>query len=66
MQVLIKRANIVESIHNVKFLVKNSKFKTILSSNNDKDILYPRSSIKIFQAIPFVLSAADKKFGLSE
>ena len=26
MQVLIKRANIVESIHNVKFLVKNKLF----------------------------------------
>ena len=62
----ICRGKITESTHEAKFLVKNYQYKTIFSSNNDKDLIYPRSSIKVFQAIPFINSEAHKKFKLSE
>ena len=58
------RANLIESTHNVKVLIKNTKGKTLISTENENDFIYPRSSIKIFQAIPFVSSYAIKKYKL--
>ena len=46
-------------------LITNTKGKTLLSTNNDNDFFYPRSSIKIFQAIPFAMSNAIKNYRLS-
>ena len=57
-RVLIKRGDLIESSHEAKCLVKNSNFKILLSTNNDKDLVYPRSSIKIFQALPLIISDA--------
>ena len=54
----ISRSNKVESVHRIKLLVKNQKGKILISSGNDDDFVYPRSAIKIFQAIPFVSSQA--------
>ena len=53
---LVKRGRIVESIHEAKYLVKDYNSKILLSSKNDSDIIFPRSSIKIFQAVPFIIS----------
>ena len=53
-KVFVQRGMLTESIHTAKCLVKNSNFKTILSSDHNKDLVYPRSAIKIFQAIPFI------------
>ena len=64
LKTIVKRGKIEESVHEVKCLVKDTNFKTLLTTNNNKDIIYPRSSIKIFQALPFVLSGALKKFNL--
>ncbi len=59
------RGKVVESSHQVKVLITNTKGKTLLSTNNDNDSFYPRSSIKIFQAIPFAMSNAIKNYRLS-
>ena len=62
----VQRGKLVESVHAAKCLVKNSNFKTILSSGHCKDLIYPRSSIKIFQALPFINSGAPEKYSLNE
>ena len=59
------RGNRVESTHKVKALVTNVDGKILLSTNNDKEFFFPRSSIKIFQAIPFAMSNAIKNYKLN-
>jgi len=60
------RSNTIESTHYAKVLIKDIKGKSILTTGNDEDHIYPRSSIKIFQAIPFVSSGAIKEFKLND
>ncbi len=55
---LFNRSDLIESQHIIKILVKNTEGIKLLSSGNDNDLIYPRSSIKIFQAIPFIQSNA--------
>ena len=62
----VQRGELTESIHTAKCLVKNSNFKTILSSGHSRDLVYPRSAIKIFQALPFINSGAPEKYFLNE
>ena len=50
----ITRGKITESIHEAKCLIKNYQNKTIFSTGHENDLIYPRSSIKILQAIPFI------------
>jgi len=59
------RGKEIESSHQVKVLVTNANRKTLLSTNNDNEFFFPRSSIKIFQAIPFAMSNAIKNYKLS-
>ena len=59
------RGKEVESSHQVKVLVTNANGKTLLSTNNDNEFFFPRSSIKIFQAIPFAMSNAIKNYKLN-
>ena len=59
------RANLTESTHSIKLLIKDLNGKTLLSTGNDNEFIYPRSSIKIFQAIPFVKSGAIKNYRLT-
>ena len=61
----VTRGNNIESKHSIKALVINENGKILLSTKNNFDYIYPRSSIKIFQAIPFVLSGAISKFKLN-
>ena len=56
----------VESIHLAKCLIVNSLNEIIFSTNNDIDNVFPRSAIKIFQAIPFAKSGAIEKFSLNK
>ena len=58
------RGKEIESTHRVKALVTNIDGRILLSTNNNNDFFFPRSSIKIFQAIPFVMSGAIKKYCL--
>ena len=62
----ISRGNIVESIHEAKCIILDNDFKSIFSTNHDKDLTFPRSAIKIFQALPFIISKAHEKFNLSQ
>ena len=62
----VTRNKIIESIHESKCIVKDHNYKTIFSTNNQDDLVYPRSAIKIFQAIPFINSKAYKKYNLSD
>ena len=62
----ITRGGIVESIHESKCIIMDYNFKNIFSTNNDSDLIYPRSAIKIFQAIPFIKSKALKQFDLDQ
>ena len=59
------RGKRVESTHQVKALVTNVDGKILLSTNNDNEYFFPRSSIKIFQAIPFAMSNAIKNYKLN-
>ena len=61
----VTRGKIIESVHESKCIVINYNFKTLLSTKNDNDLIYPRSAIKIFQAIPFINSKAIKKYDLT-
>ena len=65
MHVNFIRGEEVESSHQVKVLVTNANGKTLLSTENDNEFFFPRSSIKIFQAIPFAMSSAIKDYRLS-
>ena len=59
------RGKKIESAHQVKALITNIDGKVLLSTNNDNEFFFPRSSIKIFQAIPFAMSNAIKNYRLS-
>ena len=59
------RGKRIESSHQVKALVTNVDGKVLLSTNNDNEFFFPRSSIKIFQAIPFAMSNAIKNYKLN-
>ena len=65
LSVNIYRGKLIESKHKVIGIVKNIKGISLLSTNNDNDLIYPRSSIKIFQAIPFIKSGAKELFNLN-
>ena len=51
---LITRGKTLESLHEIKCFIGSLNGKIIFSTNNEKDVIYPRSSIKIFQSIPFL------------
>lgn len=59
------RSEIIESVHFAKVLVRNKKNETLISSGNENDLVYPRSSIKIFQAIPLMECKAHEKYQLN-
>ena len=59
------RSEIAESTHKLKILIAKSNGKILYSTNNDNDLIYPRSAIKIFQAIPFVQSKAIDTYKLN-
>lgn len=65
-QTFVTRGKIIESLHKSKCLIKNFKKKTIFSTKNDNDLIYPRSAIKIFQAVPFIKSGAHEKYNLNQ
>ena len=60
------RGNLVESTHNIKCHLGSINGEIIFTTDNEEDYIYPRSSIKIFQAIPFSASNAFKILKLNE
>lgn len=66
MKVEVFRGPVVESAHDVMIAMVNERnFLTGFHGNADF-VVYPRSSIKMLQAIPFVESGALEKFGLGD
>ena len=65
LSVNVYRGKLVESKHKIISLVKDIDGKILLSTNNKNELVYPRSSIKIFQAIPFINSNAHLKYKLT-
>ena len=50
------------------FIVKgvlNSKNNVVFSTKNDNDITFPRSAIKIFQALPMIQNGSYKFYNLN-
>ena len=62
----ISRGKILESAHEIKCFIGSINGETIFSTNNENNIIYPRSSIKIFQSIPFSTSKAVKLYNLNK
>ena len=54
-----------ESHHEAKCIIKDLQKNIIFSTKHNNDLIFPRSAIKIFQAIPFVSSGAINKFNLN-
>ena len=61
----VTRGKVLESTHQSKCIIKDYNFKTIFSTNDDNSFVFPRSAIKIFQALPFVASNACEIYNLS-
>lgn len=62
----IFRSSVIESTHEAKCIIKNINYKTLFSTKHEKELTYPRSAIKIFQAIPFIQSNAHQKLNLTQ
>ena len=60
----IYRGALIESQHEAICLVTDESKQSILSTNNDNDFIYPRSAIKIFQALPCIKSKAHNLLNL--
>ena len=63
---LFYRGKLIESTHNVKCYLGYVNGEKLFSTDNENDYIYPRSSIKIFQAIPFVSSNALEILNLNQ
>ncbi len=62
----VYRNNVVESCHRGSAVVVDSKGKTVLAIGDTDRKIYPRSSLKLFQAIPLLESGAADQFKLSD
>ena len=61
----VMRGNQPESHHEAKCIIKDLQKNIIFSTKHNNDLIFPRSAIKIFQAIPFASSGAINKFHLN-
>ena len=66
LSVNVYRGKLIESKHHVISSIKDIEKNVIMSTNNENEIVFPRSSIKIFQALPFINSNAHIKYKLNE
>ena len=64
--VKVRRGNVIESIHGIKSIVLGPKNKIIYSNGYDNDYIFPRSAIKILQAVPLIQSGAFAYFNINE
>src|SRR5262245_15626905 len=60
------RGHVIESIHRVHVAVVHADKGLILSTGNPAQHTFVRSSIKMFQALPFVEAGGVDRFGLSQ
>lgn len=62
----VLRGSVVESVHQVMLVIADHRGLVTGFVGNADYLVYPRSSIKMLQAIPFLESGAATKFGLDE
>ncbi len=62
----VLRGPVVESFHQVLAVVADDRGMVMGFNGNHDYLTFPRSSIKMLQAIPFVESGAMEKFGLDD
>lgn len=62
----VTRGEIVESIHFGGFVAIDSKRNVLASAGNPELLTYPRSSMKPFQALPFIERGGAEAFNLTE
>jgi L-asparaginase II len=62
----VMRGEIVESIQFGGFIVVDSQGKVLASEGNPELLTYPRSSMKPFQALPFIERSGDEAFSLTD
>ena len=62
----VTRGNVVESIHYGAFVVVNSMGQVLAGEGSPQLQTYPRSSMKPFQALPFVEMGGEKVFNFTE
>ena len=63
--VKVTRGNIIESIQYGAFIVVNSHGEMLLQGGNPELLTYPRSSMKPFQALPFIERGGAEAFNFS-
>ena len=66
LKTLIFRGNLVESHHYIKCYLGKVNGEKIFSTDNEDDLFYPRSSIKVFQGLPFLNSKAFEFYNLNK
>ena len=63
--VKVERGNFIESIHFGHAVVSDDSGQIVKAWGNPEEIILPRSSIKMIQALPLILSGAADAYGLS-
>lgn len=61
----VTRAGMVESIHHGALVVARPNGEIVLGMGDVEQLIFPRSAIKIFQAIPLVVTGAADAFGFT-
>ena len=62
----IFRGKVLESHHEIKCYIGSVDDEHIFSTDNENDLIFPRSSIKIFQSIPFATTKAIEIYNLNK
>ena len=62
----ITRGNIVESIHYGALIIIDSRGRVVFGLGDAELMTYPRSSMKPFQALPFIARGGDEAFGFNQ
>jgi L-asparaginase II len=65
LKVHVYRGHLIESVHSVDALVVDLLGRPVLQFGSIEEPFYPRSAIKMIQALSFVASGAHEKFNLS-
>ncbi|ONG54217.1 asparaginase [Pseudoroseomonas deserti] len=66
MQIEVTRGGRVESRHAIAFAVSDARGGLLLSGGDVEAAIFPRSAVKVIQALPLVESGAADRFGLDD
>ena len=66
LSVILKRGSIQESVHKVHAVISDSKGRILMCAGSAEYQTFIRSSLKPFQALPFVSSGTAEKFSCGE